>query len=79
MKKELSHGKKLGLSAFVMYEIIIGLIVVEQILNIFFGSHTLDSNIVIAVLTSQGVVFSVVWGTKAVSNFAPKGDVNAQN
>jgi hypothetical protein len=73
LKKRLSHGKKIGFAAFVIYEIIVSLLVIYQGVIIFKGLP-LDQAIVNGILLSQGTIFSIVWGAKAASNFANKDE-----
>jgi len=61
----LTIGKKIGIWAFVISEILaVGFLVVCLILKI------LSADIVTAILLFQGTIFSVVWGAKASKNFS---------
>jgi hypothetical protein len=70
--KNLTVGKRLGLISFYIYEAIIILLSIYVGINFFFGSKTLDSNVVNAILLGQANVFTIVWGAKSVANFAKK-------
>jgi hypothetical protein len=67
----MSVGKKIGLFAFVVSEIL-SVIFTIIILFFVFKSGQLDASLISAVLLFQGSVFTVVWGAKASSNFTKK-------
>ena len=71
-EKKETMGKKIGLSAFVISEIMVMFVAIAICINIFYEKR-IDSNLISSLLLFQGSVFTVVWGAKATSNFAKKG------
>jgi hypothetical protein len=62
----MTMGKKIGLAAFIVTELVIIMIV---ILAFFRSDMAIDFN---QAIISQVFVFITVWGAKASSNFAKK-------
>lgn len=65
--KSLSPVKKIGLVAFILTELLIFTVVLLSLLSV--KDVTIDYTMVIGY---QVGVFTIVWGAKAVSNFAKK-------
>jgi len=74
-KKGLSHGKWLGFWSWLFFEAIVISLVIYQGIDLFIGSKKLDFSIINGVLLAQGTIFTVVWGSKASSNFANKKEI----
>jgi hypothetical protein len=80
MKKELSHGKKIGMAAFIIFEIIsiLSIVIFGYYLygSIYYLRQLTDFSQVVAVistiLTTQTLVVGITWGAKASSNFVNK-------
>ncbi len=77
-KKGISHGKKLGLVAFIFSEIVT---MVALIVFFYCGiTSKFDLSLLTALFTYQGAILTVTWGAKASSNFSSKnGKANEGN
>jgi len=72
-EKKQTGGKVLGSIAFFVSEIIVILGALYLIFTLF-KSEGIDATIFSNILLFQGSIFVTVWGAKASSNFAKKGE-----